>query len=195
MAASQSGASTSTGKKLTKEKYAIGIDLGTAYSCVGVHHHQHGKVEIIPNEVGLRTTPSFVAFTDSSTLVGFSARAQNPPNTIFDVKLLIGRDFDDASVQKNINAWPFKVVQGKGNKPQIAVQSKGDKKEYFAEEISAMVIKKMKEIAESHLGYHEVTKAVITVPVYFNDNQRIATKAAGQIAGLNECMLHANSIE
>lgn len=192
MATSQSGAST--GKKLTKWKYAIGIDLGTAYSCVGVHDHQHGKIKIIPNEVGLRTTPSCVAFTDSSRLVGFSARAQNPQNTIFDVKLLIGRDFDDASVQKNINAWPFKVVQGKGNKPQIVVQSKGDKKEYFAEEISAMVIKKMKEITESHLGY-EVTNAVITVPAYFNDHQRIATKAAGRIAGLNKCILHTNSIK
>lgn len=168
-----------------KEKpIAIGIDLGTTYSCVGVW--QNERIEIIANDQGNRTTPSYVAFTDSERLIGDAAKnqvAMNPSNTVFDAKRLIGRNFTEQSVQDDMKHWPFKVVEQNG-KPKIQVEFKGETKTFFPEEISAMVLTKMKEIAESYLG-HSVTDAVVTVPAYFNDSQRQATKDAGTIAGLN----------
>ncbi len=149
---------------------AIGIDLGTTYSCVGVW--QHDRVEIIANDQGNRTTPSYVAFTDSERLIGDAAKnqvAMNPINTVFDAKRLIGRRFSDSSVQSDIKHWSFKVVPGAGDKPMISVSYKGEDKQFAAEEISSMVLIKMREIAEA----------------YFNDSQRQATKDAGVIAGLN----------
>ncbi|KAK1327504.1 hypothetical protein QTO34_013006 [Cnephaeus nilssonii] len=163
---------------------AIGIDLGTTYSCVGVF--QHGKVEIIANDQGNRTTPSYVAFTDTERLIGDAAKNQvalNPQNTVFDAKRLIGRKFGDSVVQSDMKHWPFQVI-GDGDKPKVQVSYKGETKAFFPEEISSMVLTKMKEIAEAYLGY-AVTNAVITVPAYFNDSQRQATKDAGVIAGLN----------
>lgn len=164
---------------------SIGIDLGTTYSCVGVW--QHDGVEIIANDQGNRTTPSYVAFTDTERLIGDAAKnqvAMNPTNTVFDAKRLIGRRFDDASVQSDMKLWPFKVIAGPGNKPIIVVNYKGEVKQFAAEEISSMVLIKMKEIAEAFLG-RTVKNAVVTVPAYFNDSQRQATKDAGAIAGLN----------
>ncbi|KAK2563006.1 Heat shock cognate 71 kDa protein [Acropora cervicornis] len=163
---------------------AVGIDLGTTYSCVGVF--QHGKVEIIANDQGNRTTPSYVAFNDTERLIGDSAKNQvalNPSNTVFDAKRLIGRKFDEESVQSDMKHWPFKVVS-EGGRPKIRVDHKGETKTFFAEEISSMVLTKMKETAEAYLG-EKVTDAVVTVPAYFNDSQRQATKDAGIIAGLN----------
>ena len=159
----------------------IGIDLGTTYSCVGVF--QHGKVEIIANDQGNRTTPSYVAFTDAERLVGDAAKnqvASNPHNTIFDAKRLIGRKASDETVQRDAQHWPFTIVN-ENNKPKIQI---GTGNKFTPEEISAMILTKMKETAEAYLG-KKVTEAVITVPAYFNDSQRQATKDAGQIAGLN----------
>ena len=164
---------------------AIGIDLGTTYSCVGVW--QNDRVEIIANDQGNRTTPSYVAFTDSERLIGDAAKNQvtmNPKNTVFDAKRLIGRKFNDATVQSDIKLWPFKVRSGAGDVPEIVVDYKGNEKIFKAEEISSMILIKMKEIAQSYLGDKEVKRAVITVPAYFNDSQRQATKDAGAIAGL-----------
>jgi len=169
---------------MAKKAPAIGIDLGTTYSCVGVF--QHGKVEIIANDQGNRTTPSYVAFTDAERLIGDAAKnqvAMNPSNTVFDAKRLIGRKYEDPVVQKDKTHWPFEVIQETG-KPKIKVMYKNEKKTFLPEEISSMVLTKMKDTAESYLG-NKVTDVVITVPAYFNDSQRQATKDAGVIAGLN----------
>jgi L1 cell adhesion molecule like protein len=164
---------------------AVGIDLGTTYSCVGIW--QNDRVEIIANDQGNRTTPSYVAFTDTERLIGDAAKnqvAMNPHNTVFDAKRLIGRKFDDAHVQADMKHWSFKVVPVEGQKPAIQVEFKGETKVFNPEEISSMVLVKMKETAEAYLG-KEVKNAVVTVPAYFNDSQRQATKDAGMIAGLN----------
>jgi len=167
------------------QETAIGIDLGTTYSCVGVWLND--KVEIITNDQGLNTTPSYVAFTEDERLIGDAAKnqtARNPLNTVFDAKRLIGRKHSDKTVQSDIKLWPFKVESGNDDKPMIVVQYKGETKKFQAEQISSMVLTKMKEIAESFLG-KSVKSAVITVPAYFNDAQRQATKDAGTIAGIN----------
>ena len=164
---------------------AIGIDLGTTYSCVGVW--QNDRVEIIANDQGNRTTPSYVAFTDSERLIGDAAKnqtAMNPKNTVFDAKRLIGRKFSDPKVQEDIRGWSFKVVPGVADKPSIEVDFKGETKRFEPEEISSMVLTKMKEIAEMYIGT-DIKDAVVTVPAYFNDSQRQATKDAAAIAGLN----------
>eukprot|EP00088_Acartia_fossae_P014830 TRINITY_DN179_c0_g1_i1.p1 TRINITY_DN179_c0_g1~~TRINITY_DN179_c0_g1_i1.p1 ORF type:complete len:652 (+),score=296.24 TRINITY_DN179_c0_g1_i1:70-2025(+) len=166
------------------KKIAVGIDLGTTYSCVGVF--QHGKVEIIANDQGNRTTPSYVAFTDTERLIGDPAKNQvaiNPTNTIFDAKRLIGRKFDESTVQSDMKHWPFEVVD-QGGRPKLKVEYKNESKTFTPEEVSSMVLTKMKETAEAYLG-HTVNDAVITVPAYFNDSQRQATKDAGVISGLN----------
>ncbi|KAN0022695.1 hypothetical protein ACTFIU_005430 [Dictyostelium citrinum] len=163
--------------------HVIGIDLGTTYSCVGVF--KKGKVEIIPNDQGNRITPSYVAFTETERLIGEAAKNQatlNPENTIFDIKRLIGRRFDDEEVQRDLKLLPYKVVS-KNNKPYVVVKVKGEEKTFSPEEISAMILGRMKEIAEASLG-KTVTHAVVTCPAYFNDAQRAATKDAGIIAGL-----------
>eukprot|EP00833_Pecoramyces_ruminatium_P008125 jgi/Orpsp1_1/1182157/evm.model.c7180000080102.1 len=162
----------------------IGIDLGTTYSCVGIY--QNGRVEILANDQGHRITPSYVAFTEEERLVGDAAKNQapsNPKNTIFDIKRLIGRRYDEPAVQKDLKHFPFAVVS-KDNKPFVKVNVKGTEKTFSPEEISAMILQKMKTIAESYLG-KTVGHAVVTVPAYFSDAQRQATKDAGTIAGLN----------
>jgi len=163
----------------------IGIDLGTTYSCVGVY--KNGHVEIIPNELGNRITPSVVAFTDDERMVGEAAKNQatiNPTRTLYDVKRLIGRRYSDKTVQNDKKYLPFEIIN-KDTKPYIQVErKKGELKDYSPEEISSMILIKMKEIAETYLG-KKVVNAVVTVPAYFNDAQRQATKDAGVIAGLN----------
>uniref|UniRef100_A0A0N5AHC4 Heat shock 70 kDa protein C n=1 Tax=Syphacia muris TaxID=451379 RepID=A0A0N5AHC4_9BILA len=173
-------------KSETKYGTIIGIDLGTTYSCVGVY--KNGRVEIIANDQGNRITPSYVAFTSDSgeRLIGDAAKNQltiNPENTVFDAKRLIGRDYNDRTVQDDMKVWPFKLVN-KNNKPMVQMKVAKESKTFAPEEISAMVLGKMKEIAEAYLG-KEVKHAVVTVPAYFNDAQRQATKDAGTIAGLN----------
>ncbi|CAG8520944.1 5445_t:CDS:2 [Diversispora eburnea] len=168
------------------EQYAgaIGIDLGTTYSCVAVWENE--RVEIIANEQGNRTTPSYVAFTENERLIGDAAKnqaAMNPKNTIFDAKRLIGRRIDDPEVKSDLKHWPFTVTDRDGT-PLIQVEYQGEKKCFTAQEISSMVLVRMKEIAEGKLG-KKVEKAVVTVPAYFNDSQRLATKDAGKIAGLD----------
>jgi len=166
------------------KKIAVGIDLGTTYSCVGVF--QHGKVEIIANDQGNRTTPSYVAFTDTERLIGDAAKnqvAMNPNNTIFDAKRLMGRKYNDPTVASDMKHWPFTVVDASGL-PKLKVEYKNEEKTYTPEEVSSMVLTKMKETAEAYLG-HDVKDAVVTVPAYFNDAQRQATKDAGVISGLN----------
>jgi heat shock protein 5 len=163
----------------------IGIDLGTTYSCVGVM--KNGRVEIIANDQGNRITPSYLAFTEEGErLIGDAAKNQltcNPKNTVFDVKRLIGREWSDKTVQNDIKYFPF-TLQNKNNKPHVKVDTASGEKVFTPEEVSAAVLSKMKNIAEEYLG-HEVTHAVVTVPAYFNDAQRAATKDAGTIAGLN----------
>jgi len=166
------------------EKVVIGIDLGTTYSCVAVW--QNDRVEIIANDQGNRTTPSCVGFTDTERLIGDAAKNQialNPTNTVFDAKRLIGRNFNDEQIQSDMKHFSYKIVDQSG-KPCIKVEYMGEDKVFSPEEISAMVLTKMKSIAQDYLG-KEVTDAVVTVPAYFNDSQRQATKDAGMIAGLN----------
>ncbi|ELP88951.1 heat shock protein 70, putative [Entamoeba invadens IP1] len=164
---------------------AVGIDLGTTYSCVGIW--QNDRVEIIANDQGNRTTPSYVAFTDSERLIGDAAKnqiAMNVKNTVFDAKRLIGRRFSDPAIQEDMKHWSFTVVNDGNDKPLIQVEYKGETKKFTPEEISSMVLTKMKETAEAFVG-GKVNNAVITCPAYFNDSQRQATKDAGTIAGIN----------
>ncbi|XP_073020442.1 heat shock cognate 70 kDa protein-like [Primulina eburnea] len=168
-----------------REGPAIGIDLGTTYSCAAVWHH--GDVEIIPNDQGNRITPSYVAFNETECLIGHAAENVvdiNPANTIFDAKRLIGRRFSDPLVQKDSMLWPFKVISSHDDKPMIVVTYKGEEIQFSAEQICSMVLTKMKEIAEAFLGC-AVKNAVISVPAYFNGSQRQLIKEAGTIAGLN----------
>ncbi len=167
------------------EGETIGIDLGTTYSCVGIW--QNNKVEIIANDQGNRTTPSWVAFNSEEKLVGEGAKSQynsNPINTVFDAKRLMGYKFDDPQVQRELKSLPYKVVSGQNNIPKIQVSYRDEKKEFTPQEISSFILEKMKSTAEAYLG-KEVKNAVITVPAYFNDSQRQATKDAGLICGLN----------
>ncbi|KAL6273450.1 hypothetical protein ACE6H2_024142 [Prunus campanulata] len=171
---------------MAEASHAIGIDLGTTYSCVAAWQADH--VEILVNDHGNRTTRSYVTFTDSKRLVGdeaFNQVGRFPANSIFDAKRLIGRRFSDETVQNDIKCWPFKVIEGPADKPMIVVNHKGEEKQFVAEDISSMVLAKMREIAESYLCSKISEKnAVITVPSYFNDSQRQATIEAGKLAGL-----------
>ena len=163
----------------------IGIDLGTTYSAVAVM--KNNKVELIANDQGNRTMPSYVAFNSTERLIGEAAKNQasvNSENTIFDAKRLIGKKFEDHHVQSDMILWPFKVSKGENSKCLINATYKDELKTYQPEEISSMILGKMKETAEQYLG-ETVKDAVITVPAYFNDSQRQATKDAGAIAGLN----------
>ncbi|KAI3745940.1 hypothetical protein L6452_08352 [Arctium lappa] len=169
------------------EGTAVGIDLGTTYSCVAAWFDKHNRVEIIPNEQGNKITPSCVAWNGTELLIGEAAKNQinrNPKNTIFDVKRLIGNRFSDSVVQKDIESWPFKVIEGSEDKPMLLLKHEYEDKKFSPEEISSMILKNLKECAEAYLGI-TVTDAVITVPAYFNDKQRQATKDAAMLAGLN----------
>ncbi|BAT83036.1 hypothetical protein VIGAN_04013200, partial [Vigna angularis var. angularis] len=169
------------------KEWVVGIDLGTTYSCVAVWLEEHSRVEIIHNDQGNRITPSCVAFTENQRLIGDAAKNQaaiNPTNTLFDVKRLIGRRYSDPIIQDDLKLWPFKVIADSDEKPMMVVSYKGQEKQISAEEISSMVLTKMREIAEAYLE-SEVKNVVVTVPAYFNDSQRQATKDAGTIAGLN----------
>ncbi|XP_058728028.1 heat shock cognate 70 kDa protein-like [Vicia villosa] len=173
--------------KRKHEGCAVGIDLGTTYSCVAVWQEDHHRVEIIHNDQGNKITPSFVAFIENQRLIGDAAKNQassNPQNTVFDAKRLIGRKFSDPIVQEDILLWPFKVIAGDNDRPMIMVKYKDQEKQLYAEEVSSMVLTKMREIAETYLE-SEVKNAVVTVPAYFNDSQGKATIDAGLIAGLN----------
>lgn len=164
---------------------AVGIDLGTTYSCVGVWRND--SVDIIANDIGERTTPSYVSFSDTERLIGQAAKNQssrNPTNTIFDAKRLIGRKFTDPVVKADMKLWPFTVKEGSAGRPVVEVQFKGEQRQFFPEEVSSMVLGKMKQVAEAYIG-EPVKDAVVTVPAYFNDSQRQATKDAGRIAELN----------
>ena len=165
---------------------AIGIDLGTTYSCVGIY--RDGKVDIFSNEMGNKTTPSIIAYTDKDkVLVGEEAKnqaPQNPQNTVYGVKRMIGRTYKDPILQRDIAQWPFQVIKGPGDRPQIRVQKKGKSQDLFPEQVSAEVLKYLANVAKEQLG-HPVKDAVITVPAYFNDAQRSSTKEAGRLAGLN----------
>jgi L1 cell adhesion molecule like protein len=168
----------------SKSRYAIGIDLGTTNSCVGIY--RDGRVEIIANDQGNRTTPSFVSFTADERLIGDAAKslaASNAKNTVYDAKRLIGRNYNESHMKEEMKHYSYNIID-KNNKPIIDIEYKGERKQFTPEEISSMILYKMKEIAESFLG-ETVTDAVITVPAYFNDAQRQATKDAGAIAGLN----------
>ena len=163
---------------------AIGIDLGTTYSCVGVY--QHGKVEIIANDQGNRTTPSYVGFSDKERIIGDGAKSaatSNPKNTIYDVKRLIGREYNDSSLRDDMKSLSYTIVND-GGKPKVQVMYQEEQKTFTPEEISSMILGYLKQQAENYLG-KTVTDAVITVPAYFNDAQRQATKDAALIAGLN----------
>jgi len=170
--------------KVSKSSASIGIDLGTTFSCVGIY--RNGRVEIIANDQGNRTTPSFVSFTSEERLIGDAAKtvaSSNPKNTVYDAKRLIGRNYDDKHMQEELKHLSYNVIN-KINKPVIEVNYKEEVKNFTPEEISSMILYKMKEIAEAYLG-EPVKDAVITVPAYFNDSQRQATKDAGVICGLN----------
>lgn len=169
---------------MAKRTRSIGIDLGTTYSCVATY--ENGNVTIIANDQGNRTTPSYVAFTDSERLVGDAAKNQanmNPENTVYDAKRLIGRRFSETSVQSDMKHFSYNIVDV-NDKPMIAVDYMKESRQYSPEQIGSMVLQKMKQIAEAYFG-EPVSDAVITVPAYFNDAQRQATKDAGVIAGLN----------
>jgi len=188
MAAAEDAPLEDPSKKASQPKSnAVGIDLGTTYSCVGIY--RDGEVQIIANDQGNRTTPSYVAWTEEERLLGDAAKnqvASNPTNTVFDAKRLIGRRFDDPIVQADLKLWPFTVVSdgSSDDKPLIEVYFQGVKKQFHPEEVSSMVLQKMKQTAEAFVGTR-IREAVITVPAYFNDSQRQATKDAGEIAGLN----------
>ena len=165
--------------------YSIGIDLGTTYSCAGIW--RNGKVEIIPNQIGKRTTPSVVSFFQEKRLIGETGKKQitkNYKNTVYDIKRLIGRNFNDKEVQEDMKLWPFKVENGTNDKPMIVVEYKKEQRSFAPEQISAMILESLKEDAETFLG-QKVNDAVITVPAYFNISQRQATIDAARIAGLN----------
>ena len=171
---------------MDKDEYVLGIDLGTTYTCVGVM--RNNKIEIIPNQLGNRLTPSWVSFTEKETLIGYAAKNKsisNLKNTIYCVKRIIGRNFSDPIVQNDIKLFPFKVIKNsKTNKPLIQIENKNEKKDYYPEQISSMILKHVKKYSEEFLG-KKVNKAVISVPAYFNESQKKATKVAGEIAGLN----------
>lgn len=170
---------------VNQDDIAIGMDIGTTTSCCCVYLPS-GKCEVIPDSTGSRIIPSYVSFTETEKLVGDPAKNQasmNPKNTVYDAKRLIGRKFNDPNVQADAKLWSFKVSEGPDNKPLINVNYKNEEATFHPEQISAMVIQRLKDNAESYLG-HPVKKVVITVPAYFNDSQRQATKDAGAIAGL-----------